>query len=212
MAVKYGRRRAVVRVVPRPTEGAVHTDVPMVQLASGAVEHDLVAFPWAVGAERVVHRDAVAVADLDLHRVLDRDLTREDAPVPEVAVGPFRIQIKGLQLGIVIEVEAIGAGRAFRATVTSLPVPAQAERLGSAFDIEATRTKRRDRLRARRDPPIDEIEVMGRLVNEQATRLVLAAMPAAEVVGSVHPVEVPPAIHGGRLADAAGHKDLLQPA
>ena len=66
-----------------------------------------------------------------------------------------------------------------------------------------------DRLRRRCDPPVDQIEMMGRLVDEQTAGLVLVAVPAAEIVGAVDAVEIPAEIDGGDLADDAGHQQVL---
>ena len=60
------------------------------------------------------------------------------------------------------------------------------------------------------DPPVDQVEVVARLVHQQAAGVLLLAVPAAEVVGAVHGVERPLEVHRGDLADLAGRDDLAQ--
>ncbi len=58
-------------------------------------------------------------------------------------------------------------------------------------------------LGAGRQPPVDQVEVVGGLVYQQPARLVLAAVPAAEVVRAVDGVQRPLEVHGGDIADPA---------
>src|SRR5699024_4541170 len=59
-------------------------------------------------------------------------------------------------------------------------------------------------------PPVDQIEVVGGLVDEQAAAVGLVAVPAPEVVGPVGGVQDPLEVHRDHLADLSGGDDLLQ--
>ena len=58
-------------------------------------------------------------------------------------------------------------------------------------------------------PEVDEVEVVGRFVHEEAAAVALVAVPAAEVVGAVGGVEQPLEVDGGDGADGAGAEELV---
>ena len=59
------------------------------------------------------------------------------------------------------------------------------------------------------EPPVDEIEVVRRLVHQEAAAARLEAVPAPEVVGAVVHVEVPVEIDRQHAADLAVEQQLL---
>ena len=58
------------------------------------------------------------------------------------------------------------------------------------------------------EPEVDQIEVVGGLVHQQAAGVALVAVPAAEVVGAVAQVEQPLEVHREHLANGVGHEQL----
>src|SRR5882672_2703462 len=59
------------------------------------------------------------------------------------------------------------------------------------------------------EPPVDEIEVVRRLVHQEAAAARLEAVPTPEVVGAVIHVEVPAEIDRNHAADLAAEQQLL---
>src|SRR5204863_484036 len=62
------------------------------------------------------------------------------------------------------------------------------------------------------EPPVDQVEVVARLVDHQPAGVALVAVPAAEVVGAVAGVEEPLEVDGEDAADRAGLEQLLDSA
>jgi hypothetical protein len=73
--------------------------------------------------------------------------------------------------------------------------------------IEAA--ERRDFQERRVEPPVDEVEVMGGLVDPERAAPLAQPVPAAEVVGAVLGVEIPGEVHGGDPPDRAREQYLL---
>ena len=95
------------------------------------------------------------------------------------------------------------------------PVPrdgalAQAPRRGVLGAVEPQAAAREHAHGRRGDPPVHEVEVVRRLVDEQPARVRLLPVPAAEVVGAVHRVERPLEVHRGHGADLAVGDDPAQ--
>ena len=58
------------------------------------------------------------------------------------------------------------------------------------------------------DPPVQQVEVMRRLVHEEAAGIAAVGMPAAEVVGAVAGIEIPVEVGRAHLADPARRQQL----
>jgi hypothetical protein len=78
-----------------------------------------------------------------------------------------------------------------------------------ALAVIGQAAERADLRRVGVEPPVQEIEVVRRLVHPQGSALGPVAMPAAEIVGAVRRVEVPRKIDGRDLPDLARHQDFL---
>ena len=162
------------------------------QTAVGAVEADAVAFPRRVGVKTIVHGDFVLVTDHHIHVVLNGDAVAEHALVPVVAVLMFRIVVQPLKdlirvpdldgKGIFFrQFAAAGAGIKFR--------DAPFFRIFLAVKFQITHGK--DRFRHGVQPPVHQVKVVRGLVDQQTAGIVLAAVPAAEVVRSMTGVQQP---------------------
>ena len=68
---------------------------------------------------------------------------------------------------------------------------------------------RADLDRIRVEPPVDQIEVMRRLVDPERSALLAQPVPAAEVVGAVAGVEIPGEVDRRDAADLARHDQFL---
>ncbi len=60
---------------------------------------------------------------------------------------------------------------------------------GVLFAVEGQVSHREDKRGNAVDPPVDEIEVVGRFVDEKSTRKLLLAVPAPEIVRAVRGIE-----------------------
>ena len=73
----------------------------------------------------------------------------------------------------------------------------------------AERAAREDLLRVGGEVPVQKIEVMRRLVDEEAAGMREDGVPAAKIIGAVLGIEIPVEIDRGDLADRAGDEQLL---
>src|SRR5690349_18388785 len=97
------------------------------------------------------------------------------------------------------------AARAVRAA----PAARSAERAVPAVVPE--RALGKDALGLGTEVPAQEIEMVGRLVHEEAAAVFGVGMPAAEVIGTVLDIEVPVEIDRDDLADGTREQQLLDP-
>ena len=158
----------------------------------GAVHRDAVPLPRRVRVQRVAHRRAGVVVDERGEVVLDRDAGVEHVAVAQVAVVVLVVEVELLEVRVGGEVErerVAGDPGAARGPL------AEAARRGVLGAVEPQAAAREHAHGRRGDPPVHEVEVVRRLVDEQPARVRLLPVPAAEVVGAVHRVERPLEVH-----------------
>jgi len=173
------------------------------------VEGDHIALPGVEGVDRVAEGRAAVVGHEHVHRVLDVDLGTEDALIAVVPVVLLVVEIETLEVGVVREAQEEAAALLLRAGVAALVVAGEAHASGHLRRVELALARGVDGDRNGREPPVDEIEVVGGLVDHQAAREALLAVPAPEVVRSVQRVEHPVEVHREHVADGAAHEQLL---
>src|SRR6185503_15281615 len=91
----------------------------------------------------------------------------------------------------------MGTGAAVRRAERPVPAVAGQSALGN------------DRHRIGAQPPVHDIEMVGRLVHQKAAATRLEAVPAPEVVGAVMDVEIPVEIDRDDAADLAAEQQFL---
>ena len=79
--------------------------------------------------------------------------------------------------------------------MAALAAVVQAEPLRGFGQVERPVSRGINSIRDRRKPPVDEVEVMGRLVNHEATGVLLISVPPPEVVSAVMDIEEPVEVH-----------------
>ena len=171
----------------------------------GAIDREVPALVGDRGVERVVENRPAAVAHHDRHGVVDVDVVGEDAGIAFVVAHGIHLVTKldafaflvldvevELALGLVVTIPAARA----------LEFPfALAEKIERAVGIDA--------LRPIADPPVGEIEMVGRFGDEQSARYLHEPVPTAEIRRTVTPVvEIPSQVAGNRLADGSGEHQL----
>ena len=176
--------------------------------ARGAVDRHPVALPGAVGVQGVGEHRAARVVHQRREVVLGGDPGREHGLVATVAVVLLGLEVERLEplVGAQVQLEGI-VGAVVRAPLRKR---CQAALGGGVGPVEAQPAARVDLHRRIREPPVDQVEVVGGLVHEQAAAVGLVAVPAAEVVRAVLGVQHPLEHHRDHLADLAGRDDLLQ--
>src|SRR6185503_5921212 len=208
--MQRGGHVADTRLVALAAEHAMDLDVLVPELALLAMEGDLEAFPRRIGAERVVEEHAVGVGRLHLHSVFDRDVVSPHAAVPVVAIDGLGLEVHLAQVLVRLEIEMVVAAVEHRTAMAAWPVVLQPEVGSGLWGVKDTLAIGGDGLRSGGDPPVHEVEMMGGLVHQQAARAILVTVPAAEVVGAVHAIEIPGEIDRLDLADRPGHQDVLE--
>src|SRR5690606_5959089 len=102
----------------------------------------------------------------------------------QVAVVALVVEVEALELlvGSHVEAERVGARVIDGSAGGAL---SEAALCGVFGTVKAQATRRVDARGNVVDPPVDEVEVVARLVDEKASRVLLLAVPATEVVGAV---------------------------
>ena len=197
------------RVQPLAGEHGAALDDLQLRAAFGAVDRDAIALPRRVGVEGVAERRARRVVDDEREVVLDRDALAEDVAVADVPVVLLGVEVQRLQALVVAKVEFEGIAPVVGAAGGTIPDAACRGVLGT---VELQAARREDAARLAADPPVDEVEVVARLVDEEAPGVLLLAVPAAEVVRAVVGVQHPGEVDGGDPTDRAVLDHLAQRA
>src|SRR5690606_28773664 len=116
--------------------------------------------------------------------VLDGDALVEDVAVAEVAVEVLLVVVEPLQLGVEAEVEGEAVAPLVVERAARRPF-AEAASAGVLGAVEAQATAGVHPSRGVGQPPVDQVEVMARLVDQEPAGLLLLAVPTPEVVGTV---------------------------
>src|SRR5215467_7794083 len=135
------------------------------QAALGAGEADAVALPGRVCGQVIGEGGAGRVPDDRGHVVLDADSIAEDALVTQIAVLVLGVEIKRLQSGVGPQVERKRVLTRRLAARASVVEPGDGPRLRVVAAVESEASEAEDRLRSCSEPPVDEVEVVARLVN-----------------------------------------------
>ena len=188
---------------------AARFDDAVFDAALGAVEGNVVALPGVIGRQRVVQVRAVVVADHHVHGVFDVDARAPHALVAVVAVVALVVEVEGFQARVRGQVEVEIALLLFRAGQAALVRLGEPHAARGFRGVELARTEGVHGLRLGAQPPVDQVEVVGRLVHHQAARIGLVGVPAAEVIGAVDGVEQPGEVDRDDVADLARHQELL---
>src|SRR5207248_1575130 len=136
--------------------------------------------PWAEGDERITQQRSAAVAGGERDRVLDRDVIAENVSVADVAGVLFGVEVEAAEVGVLVEGDREGIVLAAGAPGVAVVVICLAARLGIPAAVELQVAEGEHALRVRAHPPVDQVEMVRRLVEHQAAGLVLLAVPAAE--------------------------------
>ena len=180
------------------------------EAAARAADGDAIALPGGVGDEAVGQLGAAAVADGDAAGVLDGDRLAEDVAIALVAGLGLRVEVETGQRRVLIEKEGegivTGGGLAGVAGVT-VAFPARGG-VGRAVEFQVADGG--DLLRPGVDPPVDEVEMVGGLVDEQAAGIVFFAMPATEIVSAMAGIQQPVQGYVQRTADGARGDEFAQ--
>src|SRR5699024_11410142 len=115
--------------------------------------------------------------------VLGGDAVREDGLVAPVSVVLLGLEVEGLEpfVGTQVQLERV-VGAVVRAALGQQLLPAGG---GVVLAVEAQTAPGVDPRGGVREPPVDQVEVVGGLVHEQAAAVGLVAVPAADVVRAV---------------------------
>ena len=132
---------------------------------------------------------------------LDRHARGEHVAVAQVSVVRLDVQVELAQPGIVHHGQSERVVRGSRGGVGPFVAAVVAVRRARLGAVEEQPGLREHGHRCRAEPPVDQIEVVARLVHQQAARVGLVAVPAAEVVGAVAYVQQPLEVHRADLAD-----------
>src|SRR5271166_228694 len=178
--------------------------------APRAMKHHAISLVRAIGGEQVVGDHPVLILDRRMQRVLDVDRRTEHTAVAEISVMAFVVCVKRAQMIARRDIQLDAAWREGRTGGTPLATITETEGFRSLRPVEDAAPARGDQARHAAQPPVEQIEVMRRLVHEQATGICLVAMPAAEIVGAVMRVELPLEIDRGDMPDDARLQHLLQ--
>src|SRR5690606_41116565 len=119
----------------------------------------------------------------------DVDLGAPYALVAEIAIVVLVVPIKRLEPGIGRQIEIERASLLLGTRAAALMVTLQPHALRRRRRIELPLAVRQHELVLRSEPPVHEVEVMGRLVHHQTTRDLLLAMPTPEVVGAMNRIQ-----------------------
>src|SRR5260221_1140913 len=179
--------------------------LPDLDAAAAPVEGEMVAFDRHVAIDRIGDLDAVLVADRRTHRVEDVDILAEDAGIAHITVLARGILVEHLEQRVLADVEIMRALAGMRAGAAALA----AER--PVLAVVAQAAEGGDRSRIGFEIPVEQVEMMRRLVDEEAGGIFHLGMPAAEIIGAVAGIEIPVEIDRGDLADDAGAQQLLDP-
>ena len=189
-------------------DGAALDDLEL-DASFGAVDRDPVALPRRVGVQRIAEGGPVGVVDDEGEVVLDRDALAEDVAIAEVAVVLLGVEVERFEALVRAQIQLERVCAVVRAAGGTVADAAGRRVLGA---VEAQPSRREDPARRGADPPVHEVEVVARLVDQQAAGVALLAVPAAEVVGAVLGVEHPGEVDRGDLPDEAVLDDLAQRA
>ena len=145
------------------------------------------------------------VVDDGAHRILDVDVGAKDASVAEVTVDRLSFEVEGLaRLGFAQVDVKLTAPCVLAAEAALAPLGA-----GRAVKVALARSVDLDRLLI--EPPIDQVEVVRRLVDKEAAGIFLTPMPASIVVGAVDGIEKPREIDRVDPTDDALIEQLFYP-
>ncbi len=178
--------------------------------AAVAVEGHAHALARTETGQRVGEHRSRTVAHVERERIVDGDVGPEDVLVADVARVLLGLEVEATEGlgGGEIEPEGIllrgGAGVAVvggqgRVAAPQGVFPAVEGEVAVGEDLPGDRV----------DPPVDEVEVVGRLVHEQAAGVLHPRMPAAEVVGAVTRIEQVLQVDRLHVADDARGNELL---
>jgi len=106
----------------------------------------------------------------DVHGVFDVDIGPEDASVSVVPVELLLVEIERSQVFRPAEIQLESARGFLGAGATPLVVALEPESLGHRGRVEVPLAHRRDGNGHRRQPPVDQVEVVGGLVDHQSAR------------------------------------------
>ena len=177
--------------------------LPDLNASLGAVEGQMIALDRHEGVEGIGHDHLVLEAQHRRHGIGDVDVLAIDAAIAHIAVLARRILIEHGQPGILahveIEVAILGMDAGLAALAAKRPVAA----------VIALRSEGRDLAWHRVQIPVEQIEMMGGLVHEQAARMGFLGVPAAEIVGAMLGVEIPMEIDRGHGAHRLLAQQLL---
>ncbi len=156
----------------------------------------------------VAQSDPGVVAHEYRQVVLDGDAGAEDVEVAPVAVLVLGLQVQLGQLGTVGHVQREGVGLGLRGTVAARVAGGGAVPAPVLVPVEEQAPGGVDLLGPGVDPPVDQVEVVARLVHEESAGAVFVPVPAPEVVSAVVAVEQPFEVHRADLADRSGGDEL----
>src|ERR1044072_999472 len=168
-----------------------------------SVESDSVALDRHESIERITHVRAVRILHERRHRGVDVAVFAKRAAITMIVVYVFATGVERHAVRIRRHVVVKATLRLVR-TLTAI---CRAELSIASINLESCARGNFDRICI--EPPVNQVEVMRRLVHPETAALGLEAMPATEVVGAVVDVEIPTEIDGQNAADGAGRKQLL---
>ena len=119
------------------------------------------------------------------------------------------VQVQALEslAGLQVQEEVARVGP--RARQAALGSAGQAHSVGVLGRVERPRAVAEDLFRDVVQPPVDQVEMVGGLVDQQRAAAVAVAVPSAEIVGPVLRIERPGVVHAEDLADVAAVEHLL---
>ena len=167
------------------------------------VDRQMIAFHGHEGVERIRDLDAVLIQDRSAHCVEDVNLFPVDAGVAKIAVfvGGGFIQCREPRIGADVEEEVafgcVSAATAADATIRS--VPAVVDKGTAGVHLARIGT----------DVPVQEVEVVRRLVHEQIAAVGHECVPAPEVISSVLHIEIPMEVDRGDGANGTTRNEFL---
>ena len=147
--------------------------------------------------ERIIHTRAIGILNDRRHRVVNIDVVLENTAVALVAVSAFAFGIKFRKTRIFCDVPIKRTLRFVRAR----PAVRMAKRAVLSVHVQRSVGRHFDRIGI--EPPVDQIEMMRRLVNPKAAAARLQTVPATEIIRAVTRIEIPAEIDRRNLADLA---------
>ncbi|MPM13735.1 hypothetical protein SDC9_60094 [bioreactor metagenome] len=179
----------------RPFEGGI------LDTALAAVYGHVEPFPRKVGVQRVGEHGPALVLDQDGHGVLDADIVGKDGAVADVAALSLGIEVESLEGGIVLHIDGKRVALGGLAAMAACIEPLNATLLGGSLTVEVQGAEGEDGLGLGAQPEVDQVEVVGGLVDQKPSAVDLVSVPAAVVVGPMLGVEQPFEVNGVHLSD-----------